>query len=916
MALFSSLSFLYPWVLAALLALPVIWWLLRLIPPQPKTVSFPAIQFLYHLKKDEQTARTTPWWLLLLRLLLAALIIIAIAGPIYNLPEQSGKDGDLVIIVDDGWTAAETWDDLRTTFNKVVTEATRQQRQIFIVTASQSPSLKPLADHEALGIAASLQPKSWSADYSALRALLPRIQTLNNPEFMWFSSGVTRDEDVSGLEDFFKAVTDIGPLTIFRAETIVAPPVIGVPKIAGETLNIPLTLPTSAPPASGILTARAATGKILASAPFAFDQGDRVLNVTLDIPNKVRNDIKRLEISNTANAGSVFLLDRRWQRHQIGLVSDEFAQNDQPLLDENHYLTQALTPFFDIKRGKLEDLVSEEQSLIALGDTANLPEGLERSLTDWVMKGGILVRFAGPKLANSNSALVPVVLRSGNRSLQGAMSWNKPAHLGPVPPQSPFATLKFPEEITVTKQVLANPSPDLLDKTWAQLEDGTPLVTAAKRGSGWIVLFHTTATPEWSNLALSGLFVEMLREVGNLAQFGNKNVLQKRSLPPYQLLDGFGNLSDGLGAAEPLDTAALKDMVLGPDHPPGYYGDDNFSVALNIGQDDATYSLIDPDIFSASLQYFDKSLAVDLVMPLLLAAILLVLADLLISLYLQGKLPALRRPVAIAVILLLGVGYLSTPETARAQMANPEGDAKILEATLDTRLGYIVTHDPATDNMSRAGLSGLSQQLRNRTAIEAKEPLAVDIERDELIFYPLIYWPVTTDFPPLSEQAVLKLNDYFKGGGTILFDTRNENSVGGFGLDLSNSPENMRLRQLLSRLDIPRLHPVPVDHVVTRSFYLMQAFPGRYAGGEVWIEDTTGNQGTDGVASILIGSNDWAAAWAVDEDGHPLAATLPGTNRQREMAYRFGINLVMYTLTGNYKSDQVHIPAILERLGQ
>jgi hypothetical protein len=69
------------------------------------------------------------------------------------------------------------------------------------------------------------------------------------------------------------------------------------------------------------------------------------------------------------------------------------------------------------------------------------------------------------------------------------------------------------------------------------------------------------------------------------------------------------------------------------------------------------------------------------------------------------------------------------------------------------------------------------------------------------------------------------------------------------------------------------------------------------------------------VSPIIIGGNDWAAAWAVDAQGRPLADVTPGGDEQREMAYRFGINVVMYALTGNYKTDQVHASALLERLG-
>ena len=67
---------------------------------------------------------------------------------------------------------------------------------------------------------------------------------------------------------------------------------------------------------------------------------------------------------------------------------------------------------------------------------------------------------------------------------------------------------------------------------------------------------------------------------------------------------------------------------------------------------------------------------------------------------------------------------------------------------------------------------------------------------------------------------------------------------------------------------------------------------------------------------MIVGGNDWAAAWAVDDSNRPLYSVEPGGERQREIAYRFGINLVMYTLTGNYKADQVHAPALIERLGQ
>ncbi|MEH6545094.1 MAG: DUF4159 domain-containing protein [Sneathiella sp.] len=918
----SSFSFLFPWVLTALLALPVIWWLLRLVPPKPKTVTFPAIQFLYQLKKEEQSSATTPWWLLLLRLLITALIIFAIASPFVNLPEHQDRNGPAVFIIDDGWSAANNWTEIKTTFNSLVNDVTREQRQIYVVTTSQSakgvkPTFRPLSEKEALGISYSILPKSWPSDRTQLLSLIPQLNSLKDPEFIWLSSGLMQEKDEAGLAEFFTALTEIGPLTIFQQDAIQRPPIVGTPKISGETMEIPLFTTNGPQLFNGILTAQTLDGKILASEPITTDFQTGSSFVTLNIPNDIRNDISRIEIKDADNSGSVFLLDHRWHRRQIGLVSASLTSIDQPLLTENHYLTQALIPYFDIDKMPLEELIEKGVSMIALGDTGNLSDNIERSIESWIDRGGVLIRFAGPKLANAETSLIPVELRSGNRNLEGAMSWVKPSQLGKIPDHSPFRTLEIPDDIKVMKQVLANPSPDLLDKTWAQLEDGTPLVTAQKRGKGWLVLFHITATPEWSDLAISGLFVEMLREIGNLGQFTTEDIAQNRNLPPYRLLNGFGDLTLDIGTAEPLDTGLLANLPLDAEHPPGFYGNEDYKIAVNVGQEKAIYRVIDPTRFSAEVKPFDSDKVIDLSTPLLLLAIFLVLIDQMISLYLQGKLPG-RHPMATSVLILfaLSAGILGHPPKSVAQETDMTTEEKVLAATLDTRLGYILTDNAKIDAMSKAGLTGLAAELRRRTSVEAKAPLPLNIEQDDLVFYPVIYWPMTSDFPLLSSSALSKLNDYISGGGTVLFDTRNQNSVGGFGADLFNSPENIRLRQILSKLDIPRLQPVPIDHVLTRSFYLMQTFPGRYLNGDLWVEDTAGKQGNDGVASVLIGSNDWAAAWAVNDEGKPLAAIASGDERQREMAFRFGINLVMYTLTGNYKADQVHVPAILERLGQ
>jgi hypothetical protein len=321
---------------------------------------------------------------------------------------------------------------------------------------------------------------------------------------------------------------------------------------------------------------------------------------------------------------------------------------------------------------------------------------------------------------------------------------------------------------------------------------------------------------------------------------------------------------------------------------------------------------------------------VDLKAWLLAGALVLALIDLFIALTLRGLLYGrVRRYAAmVPLALLLGIGpglggahaqglsqggrpaAPATPPNARdATPSDPEEFA--LKATLETRLVYVRTGNNEIDEVSRAGLRGLTNLLNRRTAVEAAEPMAVNVETDELAFFPLLYWPIVPEQRPLSQQAIERLNTYLHTGGTILFDTRDQGEVSS---DPRSGPGARRLQQMVRGLEIPPLVPVPPDHVLTKAFYLMQDYPGRFAGGPLWVENRAG--AGDEVSSVIVGSNDYAGAWAIDNANRPMFAVAPGGEHQRELAFRFGVNLVMYALTGNYKTDQVHVPSILERLGQ
>ncbi len=295
-------------------------------------------------------------------------------------------------------------------------------------------------------------------------------------------------------------------------------------------------------------------------------------------------------------------------------------------------------------------------------------------------------------------------------------------------------------------------------------------------------------------------------------------------------------------------------------------------------------------------------------------ATVLFLADCLAALFLGGGLNRIRnrRAAATAALALVLLPVFSASH-AKAD------DSFALANAMQTHFAYVQTGDATIDGISEQGLKGLGQVLRERTSVDPGDPVGVSVEKDELVFFSIIYWPVRPDATVPSDAALARIDAYMKNGGTIFFDLQDD-GAGADALSGSTAASSDALRRMLAKLDIPPLEPVPEGHVLTKSFYLLDRFPGRYANGQLWVErldsEGAGASASDGVSSIIIGSNDYAAAWALDDNGEPVFASIPGTDRQREFAFRAGINIVMYALTGNYKADQVHVPALLERLGQ
>ncbi len=919
MSVIAGIGFTAPWLLLGLLVLPVLWLLLRAVPPAPIKRLFPAVTLLVGLRDDDSQTDRTPWWLLLLRMLAVAAVIIGLAGPVLNPQERSSGSGPLLMVLDASWAGASHWTALERQLETDLAEAGRAGRPVAVLRLTQpAPLTFQAADVWAQQLP-GLQPEAWAANADTIAQSLTHLSAVPDAfDTQWYSDGLAFEQQT----DVLAALEDRGNVTV------VAPPapVVGLrpPVFDDGAIELRATrVETSSAQTLPVLAQGkdpSGTLRTLATATIELEPGATDGMARLSLPSELRGRLQWFALQGRRSAGAIALSDDSLRRREVALIGATSGNEGLALLSPLHYLRKALVDTTDLLEGNLGDLLPANPDVVVLADVAHLPQSQETALIEWIEEGGLLLRFAGPRLAASDTArgdvhpLMPVRLRAGGRSLGGAMSWGAPKTLAPFSENSPFYGLNIPDEVSVVSQVVAQPDPDLAERVIAELGDGTPLVTRKPLGQGQIVLFHVTANAEWSSLPLSGLFVEMLERlaVSSATRSPDGADLEGTTWKPVQVLDGFGQIQDG-GTLPGVAGPDLVTAALGQDLQPGVYSSNGRNLARNVlSADQVLMAPVWPG--SVTLRGFEHSQERVLGGLFLAAALIALALDALATLAVSGL---LRIGRAAAVILAAAVTFAADPGQAQ-ETDNPTALAS------EVTLGYVLTGDAQLDALARDGLRGLSEVLYFRTSIEPANPAGVDIEADELAFYPLLYWPISTRQPLPSPAAYEKLNAYLQSGGMILFDTRDA--------DLSRvgaTSDNARFLQRLARpLDIPPLEPVPDDHVLTRAFYLLQDFPGRQRGAPVWVEaapaDAEQVEGlpfrnlNDGVSPVVIGGNDWASAWAVDDNGRarlPVGRGFAG-ERQRELAYRFGVNLIMHVLTGNYKSDQVHVPALLDRLGQ
>ena len=399
------------------------------------------------------------------------------------------------------------------------------------------------------------------------------------------------------------------------------------------------------------------------------------------------------------------------------------------------------------------------------------------------------------------------------------------------------------------------------------------------------MLIHTTANTGWSNMSLSGLFVNMLQRLVTLSR-GVAGDGVNKALKPWRTLDGFGRLGAPPAGAQMLPADANETFKPKPHHAarPLRRRERPGRLQHRRPRRPSPSRWCCP---AASRPTSSRKAA----RPTCRAgscwrALLLLLADLFISLWLRGLLGRAVRfgratgGAATAALLLCGAVFVASPPARqprptprRRQQPGPPplSEEQALKGSLDIRLAYIVTGDKEVDDISKAGLEGLSEILRNRTSVEPADPVGLDLEKDEPRLYPLIYWPITSTQPALSPRASAALDRYLRTGGILFIDTRDQQLS--FDRPAGGNPD---LKRLLGGVETPPLVAMPPDHVLTKAFYLLSRHAGPLDGRQGLDRSRATAASMTASPPSSIGANDYAGAWAVDQRGRGIMPVVAG----------------------------------------
>ena len=905
----NNIAFTYPFALLLLLFSPVIWKILKSKPLTVELKKFPAISLISKIKSVDNTFENNSLLIIILRFLIFILLVIALSKPYYRNVAKNNELQQVLLIVDDSWESGISWYSKIEKIKGLLDSNSLENISYSLVTSSKVNEekfkfLKNKNSSEILAFINSIKPNSWNSDFSDLfKFLEPNLK--NFESIFWFTESMIseskkkfflkiKDNNLKIIETLNK---DLPPLIFLKEQEIKGNYNFEIYDFSNFYKNVVIDCYDIK---DRLILRKNVKGSDKSNANW------NITEVTLKISKEFDDSIIYFHFNNLMSSTAKIIKTNISGQKKIGIIQPNYNKKMREFSRANFYIENAMKSNHNISIGSVSDLISRKISLMFSDDSDSSIISEEKKIIDWIESGGTFVKFGGEKFLNTiNKKLNKRFFgtfepESDPINLDHELSFRKDLSIKKFKKGSLFYGLVVPEKIKINKYIELKK--DLEFKNFqhlAYLENGAPLITEFEIGKGKLVFFHIPANTDWSTLPFSILFVNILEKL-NLYSIGVKENSNNQIFKPFKILDGLGGFEDPSLNTMNLNSKDLKDNTypLNYQNPPGIYKNKSDVYGLNIPNylKDKKYSFSFPDEYL--INEFDKFEVKNLRKNIIFCILFLFLLETLLTLQNRDifKIKLFRSSTKFLGLILI----ITTVLTFKVQSAD-----EVINKVNTTKLAYVKTGNKVVDEISKNGILSISEYITSKTSVILGAPDEIDLNEDDIFFYPILYFPFINSKETVSEKKIRKIQNFINNGGILIFDCKNNFEK----LFIDDCLDDI----LLSFKDLDITNPIKLqnDNTLSKSFYLLKEFPGR-RNQDVFI--SFNNQiNNNEVVSVIFGINDWSGSWAKSKNGFELPI-LSENEEQRTLSFRFGVNIIIYSLTGNYKSDQVHVPEILKRM--
>ncbi len=896
----GNIVFQNPYFLILLLTFPFFWKYLRSSPLPPSLVKFPAIILVSNHKSIDNTPEKNSFFILLLRILIFIILVLVLSKPKFGKINHSKFEQ--LVIIDNSWTSSANWNDRKSKIKELLKSYKFSNFNFTIMSTTQHSKndiLNVTTNNyeEAKEFLHKLKPFPWEPNYELVKKNLKNKEK-NFDSVFWFTESIINIEKKK-LYEFLKQDN----LFIVSSLNENLPPILKLNTQSNETYEFEITHLDEGI-SNGFIDAYDKNRRLL----FRFKYNEKFekdgeffkTNVNLVLPVYLKNKVDFFQVNSIRTPSTVVYLNK-WEKNKlVGLSTLNSNKNIQELDKGNYYVKKALEKNYKIVEDNLENLLAQNLKIIYIDDSYLIEKSLEKKLLTWLKNGGTLIKLSGKKLirelnlGNENFFDFTFSLLKESSNLGKNLSLKNFLKIREFDNRSPFFGLVIPNEIKIKKYIQSNVKKSENIETLANLENGASLISAMNFGKGKMILFHVPCNLDWSNLCFSYLFVDLNeRIINSIKGFKEEN---ERILKPYLSINGFGELEKPYPESlNIIKNLVQKQVKVKYDKPPGLYKDSNGIYALNLS-DSLDYNFkkfeFEEKIFSINTLNHKGSDLQNILISIVF--ILFILENLFIMISKQAINFNIKKNFKfLFVFLLIPTNLIATEKS-------------IFSLVSSNKIGYVITKNKNINEINENGLISLSNFITQKTAAIMELPEPIDFYTDELYYYPLIYWSIIDENTNLDENEIKKINNYTKNGGLLIIDCKTQlNNI--LPDDCLKIFRNIFPLNFFSKFKV-----LNNSHAISKSFYLLNSFPGR-RNNKVFVTSNE-SQKSDKGASIVLSNNHWTDSWALNKDKDFLFPLLDNIENQRTLSFRFGLNLLIHSLTGNYKTDQVHVPEILKRI--